>query len=104
MTAFGSSPFSAFTKSLSQDKKKPFMEVPHGPLAQARRCLRSLTLLGGVRAQLMKKLRGAKVAPGSKDEKKKSMVGLDVEIHKLLGSEYKRYRSVQVPCARGVVK
>merc|ERR1719440_594497 len=66
-----SSPFSAFTKSLPQEKKKPFME-------------------------LMKRLRGAKSATvGTKDEKKKVMGALDSDIHKLLGNEYKRYRSVQ---------
>merc|ERR1719453_1904573 len=65
------SPFSAFTKSLPQEKKKPFME-------------------------LMKRLRGAKAATvGSKDEKKKVMGALDSDIHKLLGPEYKRYRTVQ---------
>merc|ERR1740138_1506340 len=64
-------PFSAFTKSLPQDKKKPFME-------------------------LMKRLRGAKSATvGTKDEKKKVMGALDSDIHKLLGTEYKRYRTVQ---------
>merc|ERR1719473_2293261 len=66
-----SGPFSAFTKSLPQEKKKPFME-------------------------LMKRLRGAKAATvGTKDEKKKVMTALDADIHKLLGSEYKRYRTVQ---------
>merc|ERR1719488_395790 len=65
------SPFSAFTKSLPQEKKKPFME-------------------------LMKRLRGAKSATvGTKEEKKKVMGALDSDIHKLLGSEYKRYRTVQ---------
>merc|ERR1719473_181591 len=64
-------PFSAFTKSLPQEKKKPFME-------------------------LMKRLRGAKSATvGTKDEKKKVMGALDSDIHKLLGTEYKRYRTVQ---------
>merc|ERR1712070_1168957 len=64
-------PFSAFTKSLPQEKKKPFME-------------------------LMKRLRGAKAATvGTKDEKKKVMGALDADIHKLLGTEYKRYRTVQ---------
>merc|ERR1719181_574608 len=67
----GSSPFSAFTKSLPQEKKKPFMD-------------------------LMKRLRSAKAATvGSKDEKKKVMGTLDSDIHKLLGTEYKRYRTVQ---------
>merc|ERR1719488_25630 len=66
-----SGPFSAFTKSLPQEKKKPFME-------------------------LMKRLRGAKAATiGTKEEKKKVMGALDSDIHKLLGSEYKRYRTVQ---------
>merc|ERR1719488_192073 len=66
-----SGPFSAFTKSLPQEKKKPFME-------------------------LMKRLRGAKAASvGTKEEKKKVMGALDSDIHKLLGSEYKRYRTVQ---------
>merc|ERR550514_326226 len=66
-----SSPFSAFTKSLAQEKKKPFME-------------------------LMKRLRSAKSATGAtKEEKKKVTVGLDSDIHKLLGDEYKRYRGVQ---------
>jgi len=70
-SAHSGSPFSAFTKSLPQEKKKPFME-------------------------LMKRLRGAKAATvGSKDEKKKVMGALDADIHKLLGSEYKRYRTVQ---------
>merc|ERR1719440_161326 len=70
-TAHSGSPFSAFTKSLPQEKKKPFME-------------------------LMKRLRGAKAATvGSKDEKKKVMGALDADIHKLLGTEYKRYRTVQ---------
>lgn len=64
-------PFSAFTKSLPQEKKKPFME-------------------------LMKRLRGAKAATvGTKEEKKKVMGALDSDIHKLLGTEYKRYRTVQ---------
>merc|ERR1719453_227471 len=64
-------PFSSFTKSLPQEKKKPFME-------------------------LMKRLRGTKAATvGSKEEKKKVMGSLDSDIHKLLGSEYKRYRTVQ---------
>merc|ERR1712167_466292 len=64
-------PFSAFTKSLPQEKKKPFME-------------------------LMKRLRGAKAATvGSKEEKKKVMGALDSDIHKLLGTEYKRYRTAQ---------
>ena len=64
-------PFSAFTKSLPQEKKKPFME-------------------------LMKRLRGAKSATvGTKEEKKKVMGALDSDIHKLLGTEYKRYRTVQ---------
>jgi len=62
-------PFSSFTKSLAQEKKRPFME-------------------------LMKKLRGAKQATGTKDDKKKTTTGLDSEIHKLLGPEYKRYRAV----------
>ena len=44
----------------------------------------------------MKRLRGAKAATvGSKDEKKKVMGALDADIHKLLGTEYKRYRTVQ---------
>ena len=64
------SPFSAFTKSLPQEKKKPFMD-------------------------LMKRLRSAKAATvGTKDEKKKAMSTLDSEIHKLLAADYKRYRSV----------
>merc|ERR1719440_603261 len=66
-----SGPFSSFTKSLPQEKKKPFME-------------------------LMKRLRGAKSATvGTKEEKKKVMGALDSDIHKLLGAEYKRYRTVQ---------
>jgi hypothetical protein len=66
-----SSPFTAFTKSLPQEKKKPFME-------------------------LMKRLRTAKAASiGTKEEKKKATTSLDVDIHKLLGADYKRYRSVQ---------
>ena len=45
----------------------------------------------------MKRLRGAKAATvGTKDEKKKVMGALDSDIHKLLGTEYKRYRTVQV--------
>ena len=48
-------------------------------------------------SQLMKRLRGAKAATvGTKDEKKKVMGALDSDIHKLLGTEYKRYRTVQV--------
>merc|ERR1711998_642957 len=70
-TSHTASPFSAFTKSLPQEKRKPFME-------------------------LMKRLRGAKAATvGTKEEKKKVMGSLDSDIHKLLGSEYKRYRTVQ---------
>merc|ERR1719253_1706865 len=70
-TSMHSGPFSAFTKSLPQEKKKPFME-------------------------LMKRLRGAKAASvGTKEEKKKVMGALDSDIHKLLGTEYKRYRTVQ---------
>ena len=47
-------------------------------------------------AQLMKRLRGAKAATvGTKEEKKKVMGALDSDIHKLLGAEYKRYRTVQ---------
>jgi len=66
-----SSPFTAFTKSLDQPKRKPFME-------------------------LMKRLRTAKAATvGTKEEKKKATTSLDADIHKLLGTEYKRYRSVQ---------
>merc|ERR1719331_1482146 len=65
------SPFTAFTKSLPQEKKKPFME-------------------------LMKRLRTAKAASiGTKEEKKKATTSLDADIHKLLGVDYKRYRSVQ---------
>merc|ERR1711998_14924 len=55
---------------LEQVKRKPFME-------------------------LMKKLREAKKAPGTKEDKKKATSTLDVDIHKLLGAEYKRYRAVQ---------
>lgn len=62
-------PFSTFTKSLPQEKKRPFMD-------------------------LMKKLRSAKQASGTKDDKKKVTTGLDADIHKLLGPEYKRYRAV----------
>ena len=59
----------------------------------------------------MKRLRGAKAASvGTKDEKKKVMGALDSDIHKLLGTEYKRYRTVQVgerphtaPCALAVM-
>ncbi len=48
------------------------------------------------RVQLMKRLRGAKAASvGTKEEKKKVMGALDSDIHKLLGTEYKRYRTVQ---------
>jgi len=65
------SPFIAFTKSLATEKKKPFMD-------------------------LMKRLRAAKNASvGTKEEKKKATMSLDADIHKLLGPEYKRYRSVQ---------
>jgi len=64
-------PFSAFTKTLPTEKKKPFME-------------------------LMKKLRGVRNATtGSKEDKKKQATQLDLDIHKTLGTEYKRYRSVQ---------
>ena len=69
--ARASSPFNSFTKSLPQEKKKPFME-------------------------LMKRLRTAKSASiGTKEEKKKATTSLDADIHKLLGADYKRYRSVQ---------
>lgn len=44
--------------------------------------------------QLMKKLREGKKAPGAKEEKKKTISAIDTDIHKLLGAEYKRYRSV----------
>jgi len=44
--------------------------------------------------QLMKRLRSAKNASGTKEEKKKMTSGLDADIHKLLGTEYKRYRAV----------
>jgi hypothetical protein len=68
--------FNAFTKSLPQEKKRPFMD-------------------------LMKRLRSVKNAPvgttvANKDEKKKVMHAVDGDIHKLLGHEYKRYRTVQV--------
>merc|ERR1719263_1113106 len=64
-------PFSAFTKSLPQEKKKPFME-------------------------LMKRLRTAKAATvGTKEEKKRVLQTVDADIHKLLGTDYKRYRTVQ---------
>ena len=47
--------------------------------------------------ELMKRLRSAKAATvGTKEEKKKATTSLDADIHKLLGPEYKRYRSVQV--------
>ena len=45
--------------------------------------------------ELMKRLREARKAPGSKDEKRKIASATDAEIHKLLGAEYKRYRAVQ---------
>ena len=45
--------------------------------------------------ELMKKLREAKKATGTKEEKKKTTSSLDVDIHKLLGADYKRYRAVQ---------
>jgi hypothetical protein len=46
--------------------------------------------------ELMKRLRTAKAASiGTKEEKKKATTSLDVDIHKLLGADYKRYRSVQ---------
>lgn len=64
-----SGPFNAFTKSLAQEKKKPFME-------------------------LMKKLRLSKQATGTKEEKKKATMALDAEIHKVLGPDYKKYRAV----------
>jgi hypothetical protein len=52
--------------------------------------------VGSPRVQLMKRLRGAKSATvGTKDEKKKVLGALDSDIHKLLGTEYKRYRTVQ---------
>lgn len=44
--------------------------------------------------ELMKRLRSAKNASGTKEEKKKTTSGLDADIHKLLGTEYKRYRAV----------
>ena len=45
----------------------------------------------------MKKLRAAKQALGSKEEKRKIIVGLDADIHRLLSEEnYKRYRGVAV--------
>ena len=67
-----SSPFAGFTKSLTQEKRKPFME-------------------------LMKRLRSAKAASvGNKEEKKKALTSLDADIHKLLGNEYKRYRATAV--------
>lgn len=46
--------------------------------------------------ELMKRLRTAKAASiGTKEEKKKATTSLDADIHKLLGADYKRYRSVQ---------
>lgn len=46
--------------------------------------------------ELMKRLRTAKAASiGTKEEKKKATMSLDADIHKLLGADYKRYRSVQ---------
>jgi len=70
-THHAGSPFSSFTKTLPAEKKKPFME-------------------------LMKKLRGVRNATtGSKEDKKKQATQLDLDIHKTLGTEYKRYRSVQ---------
>mmetsp|Transcript_24558 Transcript_24558/g.62643 ORF Transcript_24558/g.62643 Transcript_24558/m.62643 type:complete len:93 (-) Transcript_24558:497-775(-) len=44
--------------------------------------------------ELMKKLRDAKKATGTKEDKKKVTTGVDVDIHKLLGPDYKKYRSV----------
>jgi hypothetical protein len=49
--------------------------------------------------QLMKKLRSAKTAQGSKEDKKKVNMELDAGIHKLLGQTYKQYRAVQVQAA-----
>mmetsp|Transcript_7740 Transcript_7740/g.16963 ORF Transcript_7740/g.16963 Transcript_7740/m.16963 type:complete len:155 (-) Transcript_7740:631-1095(-) len=60
--------FSSLTKSLPQDKRPLFME-------------------------LMKKMRLTKQM--KKEDKKAVIVQLDAEIHKLLGDEYKKYRSVQ---------
>ena len=99
-----SSPFSSFTKSLPQEKKKPFMEVRHARTASLHLPACSFGRGGGsdslrlpsLARQLMKRLRGAKSATqGTKDEKKKVMGALDADIHKLLGTEYKRYRTVQ---------
>lgn len=42
----------------------------------------------------MKKLRDAKKVTGTKEDKKKSTTTIDADIHKLLGTEYKRYRAV----------
>merc|ERR1719263_1483217 len=70
-------PFTTFTKSLPQEKKKPFME-------------------------LMKRLRAAKVSVGpTKEERRKTIVSLDADIHKLLLKDYKRYRAVAVRCRAG---
>eukprot|EP00308_Calcidiscus_leptoporus_P027063 CAMPEP_0119357546 /NCGR_PEP_ID=MMETSP1334-20130426/5902_1 /TAXON_ID=127549 /ORGANISM="Calcidiscus leptoporus, Strain RCC1130" /LENGTH=138 /DNA_ID=CAMNT_0007371821 /DNA_START=101 /DNA_END=517 /DNA_ORIENTATION=- len=60
--------FSNLTKSLSQEKRPQFME-------------------------LMKKMRMTKIM--KKEDKKVAIVQLDAEIHKLLGDDYKKYRSVQ---------
>merc|ERR1712087_789286 len=66
-TKSGTMPFSAFTKQLPQDKRPGFLE-------------------------LMKKMRLTKQMP--KDQKKGSIQQLDAEIHKLLGDDYKNYRSI----------
>merc|ERR1719199_1918885 len=61
-------PYNTFTKSLPQEKKRPFME-------------------------LMKRLREAKKS--TDPDKRKQVVGIDSDIHKLLTKDnYKRYRGV----------
>merc|ERR1711988_1760863 len=75
------SPFSLFTKGLPQEKRKPFME-------------------------LMKKLRTSKQATGTKEEKKKMLMAIDGEIHKLLEDDYKKYRLIteKLKAMRGSAK
>jgi len=42
----------------------------------------------------MKKLRSSKQSTGTKDDKKKVTMGIDGDIHKLLGEDYKKYRLI----------
>lgn len=44
--------------------------------------------------ELMKKLRASKQTTGTKEEKKKVTMGIDGDIHKLLGEDYKKYRLI----------